>query len=200
MASESTVTAAFPRARGFPLLLAIITVGMGIPAYLRWVVPRLETRAAEMRASAPTEPEGRLATWFQFGQPNIHNALVLARFSTDRPWYVSHVVASDDPEEPPEVWGIDFSNLSPEVLSVEGMDVVLRLPAPRLLARDVLVGDKAFGVPVFATRDELDPCDLVEARLDRYLERTRAGLQRDIPGAGLVVVVGDEDSPEPPPE
>jgi len=185
---EIPAVRSFPRARGFPLLLAIIAVGMGIPAYLRWAVPRLETRAEEMRSAAPSEPEGRLAMWFRFGQPNIHNALVLARFSTDKPWYVTHVVASQDPEQPPEVWGMDFSDLSPDVLRVEGMNVVVDLPAPRLLLRDVLVGDKAYGVPVFARREDLaDPAALATARLDRYLERTREGLKRDIPGADLVV-------------
>ena len=159
------MTSTRPRHRSLParagvpaLLLAIIAVGMGIPAYLRWAVPRLETRAAEMRADAPTEPEGRVATWFQFGQPNIHNALVLARFSTEQPWYVTHVVASQSPDDPPEVWGMNFANLSPDVLHVEGMNVVLELPAP---------GAPRAGTSWSATRpsaclssppgDELDP-------------------------------------------
>ena len=181
--------ARFTRSRGLSMLLLLVAVGMGIPAFYLWSVPRLEARAAEYRAAAPSDPEGRVATWFRYAQPNIFNALILARFSTEMPWYVTHVVERTD--GPPEIWGIDFSELGPDVLEIDGILVKLVLPAPELLARDVLVGDRSLNVPVYrgGTRPE-DPGELVRRGLSRYLERKRTGLQKDIPGADLVVEVG----------
>jgi len=191
MAPMSPETEEFTRTRGLPLLIGIIALGMGVPAYYMWSVPRLKARAESILAEAPTDAAGRLATWFQFGQPNIHNALILARFSAEQPWYVTHVIASSSASQAPEIWGFDFTDLSPDVLRVDDTTVYLEFPAPVLLANDVLVGDKALGVPVFGSASALeDPCDLARRRLERYLERTRAGLVRDIPEADLVVRIG----------
>ena len=165
---------------------------MGVPAYYMWSVPRLKARADRIVAESPTDEVGRLREWFRFGQPNIHNALILARFSAEKPWYVTHMIASSSVGEAPQIWGFDFTDLSPDVLRVEDTTVYLEFPAPVLLAKDVLVGDKALGVPVFASADLLeDPCALARGRLERYVERTRAALVRDIPGADLVVRIGE---------
>ncbi|MFT7478215.1 MAG: hypothetical protein ACI80N_001494 [Gammaproteobacteria bacterium] len=192
MANEtSSEQGNFTRIRGLPLLIGIIAVGMGVPAYYMWSVPRLKARADDIRAAAPTDAVGRLAEWFRFGQPNIHNALILARFSAEQPWYVTHVISGQSADEPAQIWGFDFTDLSPDVLRVEDTTVYLEFPAPTLLERGVLVGDKALGVPVYDSAELLkDPCAMARGRLERYLERTRSALVRDIPGADLVVRIG----------
>lgn len=179
------------RAPGLVVLVGLVAVGMGIPAYLRWAVPRLEARRDAILAAAPTEPIGRLARWFEYGQPRLHEALVKARFSSERPWFVTHVVAPRSAQEPPEIWGIDLADLPIDVVRLEGLSVVVALPAPERLARDVLVGDRALGVPVFpADGPAPDGRELAERRLERYLGRVGEALEKDIEGARLVVEVG----------
>ena len=70
----------FTRTPGLLILGGLVVLGMGVPVYYLWSVPRLEARAASIRAAAPTDPEGRVGMWFEFGQPKIHHALVQARF------------------------------------------------------------------------------------------------------------------------
>ena len=159
---------------------------MGIPAYLKWKVPQLEAERDRMREQAPSEPEARLARWFEFGQPQIHNSLVAARFSAEQPWYVSHVVAPVSEAEPPQIWGIDLADPDPDQVVVQdGLTVKIVLPAPTLLARDVLVGDKARGVPVYPAGAEVDPARLAADRLGAYFYFARMGaaLEKDIEGA-----------------
>ncbi|MCP3915862.1 MAG: hypothetical protein GY711_09920 [bacterium] len=196
MTSDST---RFRRLPGLPLLGALIVVGMGIPAYLKWMVPRLEARRVQILADAPSEPEGRLARWFEFGHPRIHEALVAARFSAERPWLVSHVVAPADPSGDPEVWGIDFSDLSQDVIRHDGLAVRIAFDAPSVLAHEALRGDNALGVPVFGTGVEHpDPRQLAKERLEFTLQRVREGLAKDIPEGRLSIEVGGLKDPEPP--
>lgn len=179
------------RPRGLWILAALVTVGMGVPAYLQWAVPRLEARRDEVLASAPSEPEGMLARWFEFGQPRVHEALTKARFSADQPWFVTHLIAPVNAEEAPRIWGIDFTDIQPDVIALDGLTVRVVLEAPRLLGRDVLVGDRAMGVPVFQPGAEIpDPRRMAKERLERYLGRVGEGLARDIDGARLAVEVG----------
>ena len=175
-------------AGGLWVLAAIVVAGLGIPAFFRWSVPRLETRAERIRAAAPQDAEGRLALWLRYGRPAIHHALQMARFSDERPWYVTHVAPPAAEGEPPAIYGIELVEVTPENLRAEGLAVELVVPAPRLLARDVLVGDKALGVPVVQAGPD-EAARIVKARLERYLERIATGLEEDIPGATLRVVV-----------
>lgn len=191
MASARGGLAEFARAPGLAILVGLVALGMGVPAYLRWAVPRLEARRDAILAAAPTEPAGRLARWFEYGQPRIHEALVKARFSAERPWFVTHLRAPAAADRPPEIFGIDFTGLPEDVVRLDGLEVVVDLPAPELLARDVLVGDRALGVPVFpADGPPADPRELARARLERYLGRVGEALAKDIEGARLVVEVG----------
>jgi hypothetical protein len=173
------------------VLATLVVLGMGIPTLYRLAVPRLEVRRELLLAAAPSEPEGRLRMWFTYGQPQIHHALVMARFSHERPWFVTHLRAPVDEKQPPEIWGIDFEDLPVEVVRLEGSSVRVILDAPRLLARDVLVGDRALGVPVFPATGEIpDPRELALRRLAPYLRRLEEGLVKDVPGTEIVIEVG----------
>lgn len=199
-ASTPAPRAAFRRGPGLWVLAALVTAGMGLPAFLQWKVPQLEAERDRILREAPTEPEGKLARWFDFGQPQLHHALRTARFSAAQPWYVSHVVDVDEGE--PEVWGIDLSFLDdPEldhdsVFRLEGLTVRIVLEAPRLLARTELAGTRTQGVPRFAAGQELDAADLTRRRLETYFESFSAALARDVPGSRLVVQVGDAGTEE----
>jgi len=189
--SPDAPTARLPRAHGLLVLVIIVAAGMGIPAYLQWKVPQLEATRDRILAEAPTDTEGRVRAWFVYGQPLVHNALTKARFSSEQPWFITHVVRSSTPSRPPQIWGLDFEDLSPDVLSIDGTVVRLTLPAPSLLLEDVLVGDKAGRVPVFEEGSEIpDPRVFARGRLERYLERPITGLSRDIEGARFEIEVG----------
>jgi len=193
MQQPSAGERSFTRTRGLLTLIGLVILGMGIPAYLKWKVPQLEAERDRMLEQAPSEPEARLARWFEFGQPQIHNSLVAARFSAEQPWYVSHVVAPVSEAEPPQIWGIDLADPDPDQVVVQdGLTVKIVLPAPTLLARDVLVGDKARGVPVYPAGAEVDPARLAADRLGAYFYFARMGaaLEKDIEGASLEIHVG----------
>ena len=180
-----------PRAQGLLVLTAIVTAGMGIPAYLQWKVPYLEADRDRILSEAPTDTVGRVELWFHYGQPLVHHALQGARFSSTQPWFITHAVRTPDGSLPPQIWGIDFENLSPDVLVRDGSVVRLELPAPKLLFENVLVGDKAGRVPVFDKGGEIpDPRVFARQRLERYLDRAISGLHRDIEGSRFEIVIG----------
>lgn len=188
-AAEAPLT--IRRASGIGVLTAIVVVGLAVPTYYLWVVPRLKQEADRLRVEAPGEPVERLGVWFRFGQPQIHTALVRARFSAARPWYVTHVVQAAEAGEPPTIYGIDFTDLPVDVVQHVGLEVRVVLPAPAVLAHDVLVGDKALGVPVYAAGAEVpDPRLIAKLRLERYFEGMAEAVAKDIPTAYLVVVIG----------
>ena len=185
----------FSRGPGLAVVAGLVILGMGIPAYLMWQVPRLEAERDRIRAEAPTESIGKLELWFQFGQPQIHTALTNARFSASRPWYVSHVRTV--PDGPPEIWGIDFSDLDHnEVVRREGLEVRVVLSAPVLMERAELTGIHNEGVPRFGPDQEVDASDLVRRRLEGYFREFSSALGRDIPEARFVVQVGDSTTEE----
>ena len=189
-----------PEARrppGFALLLALIALGMGIPAFFRWQVVSLGRERDRILREAPSAPEARLALLFRYVQPQILQTLQKARFSAERAWIVSHVVAPSDAAQPPEIWGIESSEIGPGATSVEGLDVRVVLPAPRLLARDVLVGDNALGVEVYAPPGPPDPRVLLRNRLEFVLAPLIEHLPGDVPGARLSVEVGGLVRPRP---
>lgn len=179
-----------PLTSGLAVLLGLVGLGMGIPAFFRWKVFALERERDALLASAPSTPEVRLQWWFSHGQPRILEALRLSRFSAERPWIVSHVVAPGRAVDPPQVWGVDLSDLDPESVALDGLDVRVLLPAPVLLAREVLVGDNALGVAVLQPPGPQDPRVLLRDRVEHALERLIRALPRDIPGARISVEVG----------
>jgi hypothetical protein len=178
------------RAPGIPILLALIVMGMGIPAIYRWQSKVLGNERDKMLASVPDEPKARLGKWFQFGQPPILEALLASRFSAERPWIVSHMVAPEEEGQPPEIWGIDQQTITTDMVVLDGMVVRVILPAPEVMDRDVLVGDSALGVQVFEAPGPPDPRIMLRKRVEYAIERLMRVLPQEIPGALISVEVG----------
>ena len=113
-----------------------------------------------------------------------------SRFSAERPWIVSHVVAPEREGLPPEIWGIDQRTITADMVRLDGMVVRVVLPAPEIMARDVLVGDNAMGVQVFEAPGPPDPRILLRKRVEYAIERLIRVLPQEIPGARISVEVG----------
>lgn len=178
-----------PRPDGLALLLGLIVLGMGIPAYFRWKVLALDEERERILEEAPSEPEARLRLWFRDLQPRILETLRRSRFSARQPWIVSHVVGPTGPTAPPEIWGVGVDVIGPGSIVLDGLEVRVELPAPGVLDRDVLVGDNALGVPVLAPPGPADPGALLRARVEGVLTPLIESLPRDIPGTRLRVRV-----------
>ena len=179
-----------PRAPGLPLLATVVVVGMGIPAIYHWQTRVLGHERDEMLEAAPHEPAARLAVWFQFAQPMILEALLASRFSAERPWIVSHVVAPEREGLPPEIWGTDQRAITKDTVLLDGLVVRVVLPAPQVMARDVLVGDNAMGVRVFEAPGPPDPRILLRRRVEYAIGRLIRVLPQEIPGTRISVEVG----------
>ena len=163
---------------------------MGIPALFRLKAYDLERDRDELIENAPTTGEGRLKLWFSQVQPRVIEGLRGARFSASRPWLVSHVVKSDDPNLPPEVWGVDLTEIPADWVSLDGLLVYVDLPAPKLLAREVLVGDNVAGIQVYPPGAYNDGIELTEGRVRFVLKKMIEALPRDIEGARYVIRAG----------
>lgn len=180
----------FTRTSGLRLLLVIVFAGIGIPALFRWKAYDLERDRDRLIANAPSTGEGRLALWFSQVQPRVVEGLRGARFSSSQPWLVSHVVSPASASEPPQVWGVDLTEVPPHWVSLSGLQVFVDLPAPKLLTRDVLVGDNVAGVQIFPAGSQNDGVELTRARVRFVLKRLIEALPRDIEGAEYVIRVG----------
>jgi hypothetical protein len=192
-----------PRVRGLLALSALVGVGLCVSVgYFFW---SLTSKASEARriidarkreiAEAPTTPEGRLAHWLVFGAPQIHQGILNLRFSADQPWIVTHAVRVDGGVE---IYGIDLSDLPRTVARIDGSIVHVELPLPRRLGTGVLAGDNAAAVPVFARADLApDPVQRARYLVHFVLEGLSGALERDIPGAKLVIDIGPGTSFEP---
>ena len=186
------VSPAPARAPGLVVLAVLIVLGMSSAAYYHWKAPPEIAKLRAMAAEVPTAGEPRLEAWMRFGAPMIHNRLVYLRYSNAYPWLVTHVVESADAA--PEIWGIDFRDLPQDVTIREGMQVQIRLPAAALLARGELDGDQIDRVLRVRPGEPRPDADvlaegLVEFAL-RHPDDFIARLERDIPGASLVVQGG----------
>lgn len=180
------------RVAGLMVLGLIVLVGMGMPVYYRYKVGDLNRERDRILAEAPSEPEARAALWFSMMEPNLLNVLDKCRFSSRQPYLVSHVVQARTADEPPEVWGVHSDVVERGVSVVlDGLVVRVVLPAPEIVARDVLVGDQAYGVPQFHP-DNLpeDPRVLLRNRVEFVLKRHMATLQKQVQGSGISVEVG----------
>ncbi len=172
------------------MLLALVVVGMGIPAIYHWQTRVLGHARDQMLDAAPHEPAARLGVWFQYGQPFILEALLASRFSAEHPWIVSHVVAPEREGQPPEIWGIDQRLITTDNVVLDGLQVRVILPSPQIMARDVLVGDNAMGVQVFEAPGPPDPRSLLRRRVEYAIGRLIRVLPEDIPGTRISVEVG----------
>jgi hypothetical protein len=193
-----------PRANGLLVLSAIVAVGLSVSVgYFFW---SLTSKASEARriidarkreiAEAPKTTEGRVAHWLEFGGPQIHQGLLNLRFSSERPWLVTHAIRVEGGEPGAvEIYGIDLTNLPLSVARVEGTTVRIELPLPRRLGTGPLTGDNAAAVPIFP-REDLAPDPVERAK---FLVRFALGglpeaLERDIPGAKLAIDIGPGSS------
>lgn len=185
------------RLNGFVVLVAAVVVGLLSGAgYFFYKSPRLRAETERKLAEAPSTPEGRLAFGAAYLLPQIHNRLLSVRVSRQQPWIPTHTIQVAGDDGPPEVWGIDVDALGTDVAYVDGLELVIRLPAPSLLARTVLVGDKARSVPTYAAGVEVaDPTERLHELIDFFFHRMADQLARDVEGARLVVEIGGERLP-----
>ena len=174
-----------PRVRpwGLLILFAIVAVGMGIPAFTISQKELAVQNRDRIRAEAPTTAEGRVQLYMQLAAPGVYEALTKSRFSAARPWIVTHMVAPASEGEAPAIFGVDITELPRSCVYQDGLEVVIQMPAPSLLARDVLVGDNALGVPVFPAGETPPAEDLLDSRLRFALKRMMQSLPEDIEGA-----------------
>lgn len=188
------------RVNGIIVLAVLVAAGMGITGvYFHYKAPKLLAQMRRERSELPASGEGRVTRWLDFGRGFIDQRLVQLRFSPRQPWLVTHTLSTGSESAAQEIWGVDLTELSTEWISQRGMEVVVALPAPKLLGRGPLVGDKALDVPRFAPGDAIpDASERARWIGDWALERLAAPLAKDIPGARLVVEVGA--SPVQPPQ
>jgi len=177
---------------GLLLLMLLVAGGMGITGvYYRWKAGDiLAERKAEL-ASAPTEAEPRVERWLEFGRTYVHQRLLQLRMSASEPWLVTHAVTAADPDTPPELWGVDLSELSPSWARREGVRVVVELPAAGRLGQAWIPEDKALFVPTLPHGQEVpDAAERARTIAQHALAPLSEALPRDILGAELVVRVG----------
>jgi len=183
---------------GIVLLVLLVAGGMGMGSVVyHWKAPGIIKEMKAARASVPAEGEARLAKWLEFGRGLIHNRLIQLRMSSGRPWLVTHVIELNEDREQDEIWGVDLTELPPDVTSAEGMVVVVALPAARLVGRGPISGDKALNVPRYGPDDLVpDPNARAAFVVEWSLERLTAALEKDIDGASLKVSVGPDTTAE----
>ncbi len=180
------------RVNGLLVLVVLVTVGMGVTSVLfNWRAPQLRERMLQTRAQMPSSGGERLDLWLVYGQPYFHARLIQLRYSSQRPWLVTHTVGGERGAGPVEVWGVDLAGLRQEATGRDGLCVTLTLPAPRLLAREWFGrdgNDMANHVPHYE-RAELapDPRERARSIVNWALERLIRPLERDIPGARFEV-------------
>ena len=193
-------SAGIPEARrvaGIPVLAGIVVLGLlSGAAYYQYQRPRVVAQMQRARSEAPTTPRERLELWHRYGAAQIHHRLTqFARFTSEMPWLVTHAIGATA-AEPPEIWGIDCDALPRELSHLEGMTVVVELPAPRALGRARLAGDSAGRVPLYAPDQPVpDPSERLRHLALFLLEGMPRALARDIEGASIEVRVGTADAP-----
>jgi hypothetical protein len=180
------------RPPGLLVLSGIVVLGLGSgAAYYHYKQPMLAAELQEKIDAAPKTLEGRLAAWHAIGAPQIHHRLSkFARFTPELPWLVTHAVVFED-GGPPELWGIDCDTLPQRVSKIEGMSVVIDLPAPRALGRYELVGDMVRHVQSTARDSGFDGGDRLKDIAIHLLEGMPAALEKDIEGARIRVRIND---------
>jgi len=180
------------RVSGLVVLVGIVVAGLITGAgFYRYQRGRMDARIAAELAQAPKTPAERAALWLRFAGPQIHHRLaVVARFAPDKPWLVTHAVAR--PRGDPELWGIDCAGLSAELAHLEGLSVVVDLPAPRVLAHASLADEQAQRVPLYAAEARPDAAQRLSELALYLLEGIPRALERDVPGASLTIRVAAE--------
>lgn len=180
------------RPSGLAVLAGIVVAGLITGAgFYRFQRGRMDARIAAELAEAPKTPAERAALWLRYAGPQIHHRLaIVGRFAPDEPWLVTHAVATGGGE--PELWGIDCTSLTPDLAHLEGLTVVVELPAPRVLAHTSLEGAQVQRVPLYAPETRPDAAQRLTELALYLLEGIPGALERDVPGAKLVIRVGAE--------
>ena len=125
------------------------------------------------------------------GAPQIHHRLAqFAQFDPpERPWLVTHALAGGEGELP-ELWGIDCAALPQELSHLEGLTLVIELPAPRALGRANLGGDQFNYIPLYQRGDSIpDPHQRLRELAIYLLGGIPKALEEDIEGATLEIRV-----------
>ncbi|MBM3975932.1 MAG: hypothetical protein FJ299_02945 [Planctomycetes bacterium] len=182
------------RVRGLTVFVGLVVLGLASGAGLfYWEAARLTPPLEWEETDAQAPPEARLRYWFQkYGAPQLHRALMAGRLSAQRPWLATHVV-QPRPEAgtpyAPELWGIDLSNVGPEMASVDGMQLCVDLPAPRMLERTrEIPGEIARRLPISAPGEPFEAAaDVARERARAFLSPVLTALSRKLPGVTLEV-------------
>ncbi len=181
---------AFRQANGLLVLGLIVLTGLGSGAiYYRYKQPQLKAAMEKELSEAPTTLEGRLSLWHETAAPMIHHRLTqVARLSDELPWLVTHAV--ERAEGDPEIWGLDVARLPRELSRLDGLTVIVDLPAPELLGHAPLVGDATRHVPVYGADETVqDPGRRLSELALWFLEGLPDALERDIDGSALEIRV-----------
>jgi len=182
-------------APGLLVMAAIVAMGIGSgAAYFHWKEPKLQHELQAKLDAAPKTPEGRLQAWHAWGEPNIHHRLsVVGRFSEERPWLVTH--ALDVGDDQVELWGIDCTEIPHGVSTIEGMRVIVTLPAPHALGRMSREGEFTSYVPVYASEADVPDPKARLAKVARHLlEGMPDALAKDIEGATIEFRIVDPEA------
>ena len=177
------------RVSGLGILATIVALGVLSGAgFYRFTRGRQDAELAADLERGPRTLEESLALWLRLVGPQIHHRLcVVGRLSEERPWLVTHAVARAGAES--ELWGIDCAELPRELARLEGVRVVVELPAPRALGLERLQDETRNRVPVFAVSAGLDPAARLRELALYLLEGIPAALARDVAGAELEIRV-----------
>lgn len=175
------------RPPGLLVIAGIVVLGLGSgAAYFHYQEPRLKADLERQIAESPKTAEGRLAIWHLHGGPQIHHRLTnFGRWSNELPWLITHAVQV--PDGGLSLWGIDCTSIAPGALTrVEGMHVVVELPAPGPLGVRWLTQAELRFVPVYAREADVpDPAARLEFLCRSLLGGIPAALEKDIRGASL---------------
>jgi len=179
------------RPGGLSVMAALVLLGLASgAAYYHWRVPAAQAELEAEIASAPSTAEGLLQRWHEIGSNEIHHRLTqVARFSDQTPWIVTHAVR-DIPGGDPMIWGVDTRQLPLRLSHLDGMTVVVDLPAPIPLGHGRLTGDRSAYVPVFAPGEPVpDPRERLRDLARWFLGDLPEALSKDIEGARLEIRV-----------
>jgi hypothetical protein len=194
-----------PRVRGLTVFVGLVALGLASGAGLfYWEAARLTPPLEWEETNAQAPPEDRLRYWFQkYGAPQLHRALMAGRLSAQRPWLATHVV-QPLPEAgtpyAPELWGIDLSDVGPGMASIDGMQLCIDLPAPRLLERTrEIPGEIARRLPISAPGEPfVAGADVARERARAFLSPVLTALSRKLPGVTLQVRIAGAGPAAPP--
>lgn len=181
------------RPPGLAILFAIVAAGIAGGAGLYSIVePRAREYADEIRASAPTDPEGRLGLWIEHMAPQTRNFLMQYRVSAEQPWLVTHLRAVEGEPSRPEVWGVPMSleSMGTAFWEQDGTVFRIRVPHARVLGRELLTGEIAYQIPTYGADVDLDPDTELEGLVHRILDaKLGKVLAKEIEGASVEILI-----------